>query len=151
MGLSLGIPKRTANLWTGALAQLARVPHWQCGSQGFESPKLHQWKTPESIRIRAFLYIRSTRKSTRLQNFGENTFHNVRCIFNVTLFCWEKTVQHFNISPFTCGGEAGWLWAAPGKKMSIFVIAISQRSILDDILYIWTNNHIQLLSIIDFV
>ena len=25
----------------GALAQLARVPHWQCGSQGFESPKLH--------------------------------------------------------------------------------------------------------------
>ena len=27
--------------FAGAVAQLARAPHWQCGGQGFESPQLH--------------------------------------------------------------------------------------------------------------
>ena len=29
----------------GAVAQLARAPHWQCGGRGFESPQLHSTPT----------------------------------------------------------------------------------------------------------
>ncbi len=40
----------------GALAQLARVPVWQTGGQGFESPKLHHHKqTASQKRCRLFM------------------------------------------------------------------------------------------------
>ena len=33
--------------FAGAVAQLGRAPHWQCGGQGFESPQLH----PNSVDV----------------------------------------------------------------------------------------------------
>lgn len=33
----------------GAVAQLARAPHWQCGGRGFESPQLHSPSAPPDV------------------------------------------------------------------------------------------------------
>lgn len=43
----------------GALAQLARVPVWQTGGQGFESPKLHHHKqTASQKRCRLLMVVK---------------------------------------------------------------------------------------------
>ena len=47
----------------GALAQLARVPHWQCGSHRFESDMLHQAGTKQTA-LSLFLWA-SARPSHR--------------------------------------------------------------------------------------
>ena len=38
--------------FNGAVVQLARTRHWQCRGQGFESPQLHSFSSPEALPAR---------------------------------------------------------------------------------------------------